>query len=200
MKELYVLIDWQNDFADKNGALYVPNEIDRNLVYFYVNKALRLNKNSVGLVTTYDTHFKDNYNRLNESTLFPIHCEKNTWGWQLADTKEKYIEKTMLDSDRSVFTLEKHVFNMWEQNNLRIRDSKMLFDMVDRDMFFYFLREHAGVETVHIAGLAADYCVKQAIEGFVERRFNVVVHKNLTAHIETPIQEVVKNMKNVRLV
>lgn len=194
MKELYVLIDWQRDFANSDGALYVPNGISRSAVENFVSTGGNAGK-SVGLFATYDTHYENVYSRTEEAKQFPIHCVKGTNGWcsELPDMWEAH-------HNHHIFKLEKNVFDMWEQPDLKITDNKLMFDMVDRDMFFYMLREHLGVDTIHIAGLAADFCVKWAIEGFVERRFNVVVHKDLTAHIETPIEEVVANMRNVTLI
>ena len=48
-----------------------------------------------------------------------------------------------------------------------------------------------GVEEVEVVGVAADYCVKWAVEGLVVRGFKVTLYDNLTAGIAQDIHEVV---------
>ena len=59
----------------------------------------------------------------------------------------------------------------------------------DRDAFFRDLRAR-GVEDAVVIGVAADYCVRWAIDGLVERGFRVIVPQALTRGIARPIEQV----------
>jgi nicotinamidase/pyrazinamidase len=60
---------------------------------------------------------------------------------------------------------------------------------VPRDAFFEGLLE-AGVSRMVVIGVAADYCVKWAVEGLLARGFDVVVPAHLTRGIVRQIETV----------
>lgn len=95
MKNVFIVVDMQNDFVD--GALGTPE------AQAIVNKVAdqiraRANKDTILLVTK-DTH-NTNYMETLEGKNLPVaHCIKNTHGWELApaiqeaiyDTRDKYF-------------------------------------------------------------------------------------------------------------
>ncbi len=95
MKNVFIVVDMQNDFVD--GALGTPE------AQAIVNKVAdqiraRANKDTILLVTK-DTH-NTNYMETLEGKNLPVaHCIKNTYGWELApaiqeaiyDTRDKYF-------------------------------------------------------------------------------------------------------------
>lgn len=95
MKNVFIVVDMQNDFVD--GALGTPE------AQAIVNKVAdqiraRANKDTILLVTK-DTHGIDYMETLEGKNLPVAHCIKNTYGWELApaiqeaiyDTRDKYF-------------------------------------------------------------------------------------------------------------
>lgn len=95
MKNVFIVVDMQNDFVD--GALGTPE------AQAIVNKVAdqiraRANKDTILLVTK-DTHNTDYMETLEGKNLPVAHCIKNSHGWELApaiqeaiyDTRDKYF-------------------------------------------------------------------------------------------------------------
>ena len=59
----------------------------------------------------------------------------------------------------------------------------------DRNEWFATLLAN-GVEEVEVVGVAADYCVKWAVDGLIARGFSVTLYDNLTAGIQRDINQV----------
>ena len=74
---------------------------------------------------------------------------------------------------------------MWAEKDLKIAPMGK-----ERDAFFDRLKSF-GIERIIVAGVAADFCVKDAITGLVARGFNVEVVRGLTAGIERNIDQTV---------
>ena len=92
--KIFYDIDTQNDFMNKNGALYVPGaeEIKPNI------RALTAyaRKNNMQLVGSVDAHPENDP----EFEVFPPHCIKNTKGQEKiipTKTGEIYFEKQHYD-------------------------------------------------------------------------------------------------------
>lgn len=169
-----LVIDVQNDFMRPDGALYVP-EAETIITPLQQHLATL---DSRGVLFTYDTHVLGIYEASEEAKDFPIHCVKDTYGWQLA-----------VNPPIPSRTMEKGVFNMWQEPRLFVRYQDIV---VERDMFFNDLRD-TDVTTLRVCGVASDYCVKWAIEGAIARSFKVQVIAALTKGIERDIAQVVKD-------
>jgi len=182
-----IVVDAQNDFMRPDGKLYVP---DAEMIIPALNQYIAELTDSVGVLFTFDTHFEDTYPKSEEAKQFPIHCIKNTPGWRLA------VDLGM--SALPIHTLEKGVFDMWAEPHLKVITVVWTDESVeahpngiDREMFFENLKQ-AGVSKVRITGVAADYCVKWAIDGLLERGFDVEVVNGLTVGIERQIEQVIQ--------
>lgn len=192
MKKFLVNIDTQYDFVIRDGKLPVLNA--HTIIAPGIQFRANLNPAEyAGVLDTYDTHDPDTYNGSPESEQFPIHCVKGTPGW------ENVYNPKILHPDIAHFTLKKGVFNMWEEDNIFIQDEDG--DSAEREFFFEQLKEHA--DTIVLTGVAADFCVKWAIDGFVKRGWNVEVIQLLTMGIVQQIPEVLTGdptYANVKLI
>ena len=115
------------------------------------------------VIITFDTHNPEEYAKSEEGKMFPIHCVKGTPGWKLA-----------FPITCPYHRLEKKVFDMWE-------NPPIMSDVPPADF-------HAVV-----IGVAADFCVKYAVDGYLRRGYGVTVIHDLTAGIERDFQTVAKN-------
>jgi len=79
---------------------------------------------------------------------------------------------------------------MWEEPDVTIRNARDLaLTPVHRDRFFDALRAK-GVDEVVVIGVAADFCVRWAVEGLIARGFRVTIPAELTRGIARQIDAV----------
>ena len=176
MKKFLVVVDTQFDFVMPNGALYVKGA--EQIIVPGINFLANLNPDEYeGVLFTYDSHVPDIYNGSPESEQFPIHCVMGTPGWQ------NVFNDSIIPDDIKIWTLGKRVFNMWEEDDLDLFHEAWIGDceqheLMKRDSYFDQLKI-SGIDTVEVFGVASDYCVKQAVDGFVARGFKVNVIQEL---------------------
>lgn len=182
MRDLILVVDTQADFMLPDGALPVPGA-DAIVTPLTEWLARRTPADTAAIVFTFDTHFADTYPGSAEAELFPIHCVKGTAGWR------NLLDPQSVPPAITCRTLEKGVFDMWAEDGLVLRDAHGKSPPVPRDLFFDELRRQ-GVERAVVVGVAADYCVRWAIDGLVRRGFSVTVPESLTRGIERSIGQV----------
>lgn len=178
----HVVVDAQVDFMLPSGKLYVPGaeKIIPNLCE-YLTKI----EEDENILFTFDSHTAHTYKDSSESKMFPLHCELGTIGHRL-------VVPTDI-TPGNPYSLCKNVFSMWEN----IENSKVE-NLWYPDGWYYdslenFLRDKAGNE-VMISGVASDYCVRQAIQGFLDRGFKVNVNPALCCGISKSIEEVIEEI------
>lgn len=181
MKKVVVVVDTQADFMNPDGALAVAgaDALAAPMTEWLSSLAP---EETAAVLFTFDTHFADTYPSLPEAQQFPIHCVRETHGWQ------NVLDPEAVDPAIPTYRLEKGVFAMWEEPDLRVEPIRGGVP-ADRDAFFRDLRAQ-GVEEAVVIGVAADYCVRWAIDGLVERGFRVTVPQALTRGIARPIEQV----------
>lgn len=199
MKKFLVVIDTQYDFMIPGGALYVGSaeQIITPAIHFLANLKP---EDYAGVLFTADTHTRDTYFNMPESKEFPIHCVRDEAGWQ------NVFNPLLVPRGIRPWSLFKGVFSMWEEDYLE------LMPIVDgaiqrgagkpRDAFFENLKIQ-GIDTIQVFGVASDYCVKWAVDGFVKRGFKVEVIQELCRGIGSPANDVfegVPGYENVQLV
>lgn len=181
MKRFVIVVDMQRDFVAADGALPVTGA--EAIVSPVTDWLAGLAAADVaGVLFTADTHVPEIYARSEEAKQFPPHCEVGTPGWALV------VDPGAVDPAIPCYRLEKGVFDMWAEPGLvleRIGGGPV----TDRDAFFAALRA-AGVGKVEVVGVAADYCVRWAVEGLVARGFRVSVPAPLTRGIARQIDAV----------
>ena len=176
-KKILVVVDFQNDFVDPNGALPVPGApaLWQNI------QDLIDSGDYDRVVYTFDTHTPDEYNGSAEQQIFPgIHCEFGTAGWyfykitpQNGDAFEAFVRNAaqpfekMTIGKESFFT--KNVFDIWQGN-------KAYPD--------WFTNEFPADEVdVDVVGVATEFCVKMNVDGLVKRGYKVNVFTDCIASI-----------------
>jgi nicotinamidase/pyrazinamidase len=195
MYKLAVIIDAQVDFMREDGALYVPGaEAVIPTINQYLD-SLRLEYGYLGAVFTVDTHDEETYGDSEEAKQFPPHCLMGTDGFEFAvDTRLVLSEK---EGGVSRKMMNKGVFDMWAEHDVVVRPMVEEGEPIPnggekpRDQFFKDLKD-MGVDDIEIVGVASDFCVKDAIMGFLARDFRVTVYDNLVAGIQRDIHQVAR--------
>jgi nicotinamidase/pyrazinamidase len=178
-----IVIDTQRDFMASDGALSVAGAETLVPAAGRFLKSLRPDE-TAGVLFTFDTHVPEVYAASAEAEQFPPHCEKGTPGWA------NLLSPDLVDPTIPVYRLEKGVFDMWAEHGLLLRDERDAEAAArQRDAFFEQLRAD-GVTEVTVIGVAADYCVKWAVEGLLARGFDVTVPESLTRGITRQIRQV----------
>lgn len=182
MRDLIIVVDTQADFMLPDGALPVPGA-DAIVQPLAAWLGRRTAADTAAIVFTFDTHFAETYPDSAEAQLFPIHCIKGTPGWR------NLVDPLSVPATIACRTLEKGVFDMWAEDGLLLRDPRGTLLPVPREAFFAGLRKE-GIDRAIVVGVAADYCVRWAIDGLVDRGFAVSVPADLTRGIERSIEQV----------
>lgn len=182
MQRFVVVVDTQADFMRADGALSVAGA---EALIAPMQRWLASLKpaETVGVLFTFDTHSADAYPGSAEARQFPIHCVHSTPGWA------NVLDFDNIDRAIPVYRLEKGVFDMWAEPDVAI-EVVATGEKMSRDVFFVELKAR-DVTGVTVVGVAADYCVRWAIEGLVARGFAVDVPQGLTRGIARPIAQVV---------
>lgn len=173
-----IVVDTQGDFMWKHGKLSVPGaEAIIPAVRAYITQV-----DSAGMLFTIDTHLVGVYGTSEEAKEFPIHCVKDTPGWELV------VDPATVPVP--VYTMEKGVFDMWHEPGLLV----VPFNIgggIDRETFFANLKA-SGITKLRIIGVAADYCVKLAVAGALAHGFAVEIIERLTTGVKRDMIQVVK--------
>ncbi|KFG90330.1 Cysteine-hydrolase super family protein [Sphingobium herbicidovorans NBRC 16415] len=182
MTGFVIVVDMQRDFVAADGALPVAGA-EAIVPPMKAWLAGLRTEDVAGVLFTADTHVPEIYAASAEAEQFPPHCEKGTPGW------ENVLDPDAIDPAVPVYLLEKGVFDMWAEPDLTVT-AVATGEQVARDAFFAELTAR-GVKEVTVIGVAADYCVRWAIEGLVARGFTVEAPMGLTRGITRPIEQVI---------
>jgi len=185
MKKFLVVVDTQYDFVMPDGALYVAGAED--IIVPGIKFLANLDPDEYsGVLFTYDTHYQATYFDLPESKQFPIHCVRGTFG------HANVFNPSLVSGDIATLDLIKGVFSMWEDDGVLIGNTgygdRNPTTTWARDKFFEDMK--ATTSTIEVMGVASDYCVKWAVDGFVQRGFKVDVLQKLVREIETSARDV----------
>ena len=154
-----LVVDVQNDFADPRGSLYVKGgEEVVSVINPEIERAL-----SAGSSVFYsqDWHPEGTPHFAKDGGVWPVHCVMGTWGAELRhdlEVRGDVIRKGSGGEDGySAFSVRDPVSGERESTTL---DS---------------LLEAKGVESVVIAGLTTDYCVKETALDALRRGYRTTV-------------------------
>ena len=195
-KTLLDIVDMQNDFVLPDGACTHPAGKGMPLVRPF-NEFLRQvsHAHADAVLIKYDAHFAGEYPLSPESALFPAaHCLWNTKGQELV------IELGTLAERLPVFHMNKNEFSMWGTNPTafgRVRFSSREEERAYHNLFHVTSRfndlapgmprdvwlRRQDFTDVAVAGIYADYCTADAIEGYLARGYGVTALKDLTTGI-----------------
>lgn len=186
MTGFVIVVDMQRDFVMASGALPVPDA--EAIVGPMQGWLTTLDPGEVaGVLMTFDTHVPDIYAASPEAAEFPIHCVRGTAGW------ESVLDAHAIDPAIPLYRLEKGVFDMWAEPKLNIETAGG--ESIGRDAFFDALARN-GVKHVTVVGVAADYCVRWAVEGLLARGFRVELPAALTRGIAKAAEDVAGEIGN----
>ena len=95
--KVLIVVDMQNDFIDKNGALPIQqDEALTDKMISNIDKKIReyMEDKDNYIFFTQDTHSLDARirNKYIEAREFPRHCLFNTWGWEIIDELKGYAD------------------------------------------------------------------------------------------------------------
>jgi nicotinamidase/pyrazinamidase len=163
-----VVVDVQNDFADPDGSLYVR---DSAAVIDAVNGAVKSARAAdATVVYTQDWHPPDTPHFAKDGGTWPVHCVAGTWGAELhpdLDVDGERVRKgTGGEDGYSGFTMADPETGATSSTGLA-----------------ELLRERE-VESVVIAGLATDYCVKATALDAVAQGFGATVLTDAVRPVE----------------
>ncbi len=151
-----IAVDVQNDFCS-GGALAVS---DGDAVVEPIN---RMARESNYVVATRDWHPPDHQSFAAQGGPWPVHCVRDTPGAQFNPAFDADLIDAVVDAGREP---DHEGYSGFEHTDLE-----------------QLLRDH-GVDTVHVAGLALDYCVKETALDARRAGFDVVVHLDATRPVE----------------
>jgi nicotinamidase/pyrazinamidase len=154
--EALIVVDVQNDFCP-GGALEVP---DGDAVIDVINK---LAAQSPYVVATRDWHPPNHGSFADQGGPWPVHCVRGTPGAELHPRIDRSQIDHVVDAGRDV---DAEGYSGFEDTDL------------ERS-----LRDH-DVDTVHIAGLALDYCVRATALEAKRLGFQVILHRDATRAVD----------------
>ena len=150
------MVDVQNDFCP-GGALAVP---DGDAVLVPIN---RLASDSELVIATRDWHPPDHASFAEQGGRWPVHCVRETSGAQLHPALDPGPIQIIVDKGQAP---DLEGYSAFEATGL------------DR-----LLRERE-VDTVHVVGLALDYCVRATALDARQAGLRVIVHRAATRAVE----------------
>jgi len=150
-----IVVDVQNDFC-AGGALAVP---DGDAVVDPIN---RLAQQIPFVVATRDWHPPDHRSFAEQGGPWPVHCVRETEGAQLHPRLHSSQIDAIVDKGREP---DDEGYSGFEHTDLE----RLLRDQ--------------GVDEVHVAGLALEYCVRATALDARKAGFDVVLHRGATRAI-----------------
>lgn len=165
-----IVVDVQNDFCG-GGALAVP---DGDAVVEPIN---RLMEEIPFTVATRDWHPPDHRSFAEQGGPWPVHCVRETAGAQLHPKLHSSQIDAVVDCGQG-----------------RDDEGYSGFEHTDLERL---LREQ-DVDTVHVVGLALDYCVKATALDARHAGFDVVLHPGATRAINAEARDDERALEELR--
>lgn len=165
-----VVVDVQNDFADPDGGLYVP---EGEAVVPVVNDLIRSAiEAGATVVYTQDWHPERTPHFEIDGGVWPVHCVQGTWGAEL------HPDLTVVDGASVV---RKGTSGEDGYSGFTVRDPESGEEAPTR---LESLLRDRGVERVVVTGLAQDVCVKETVLDACRLGFEVVVPTDATRPVD----------------
>jgi nicotinamidase/pyrazinamidase len=168
-KTALIVVDYQNDFADPSGSLYVGGG-ERLLGSINAEIASAVSSSAL-VVYTQDWHPPSTPHFEKDGGIWPLHCVAETWGAGLV------FGLQVAGADR----VRKGVAGEDGYSAFSVRDPE---SGVSSGTGLDERLQSAGIERVVVCGLATDYCVKETALDAVRLDFAVVVRCDLIAAVD----------------
>lgn len=158
-KRILVRVDFQNDFVDPDGKLTINDVALINRHQRFCNSLQR--GMFAEVIDIADTHFEETYAATAEAADYPLHAAYYTWGWHKAAEFKDNIPLT---------NLYKSTTNIWnEENN------------------YTLLRQDWRDKDIYLCGLLSDVCVREAMDGFLNRGTKVTLLEDLCKGVRATV-------------
>ncbi len=189
--KIFYDVDTQNDFMNKDGALYVPDaELIKPNLY---DLTVYASKENFPIAGSVDRHFGTEEYKEREGELqrwggpFPDHCMDGTKGFEKIKEANNWWPNDFAGPsvfggiyiphrlDNKVIKLElvKGIAKMIEKDSYLHLYNSLFFEKQSYDVFtnpsFEVFLDIAGVKEAVVYGVATDYCIKAAVLGMQER-------------------------------
>lgn len=162
-KRILVRVDFQNDFVDPDGKLTINDVALINRHQRFCNSLQR--GMFAEVIDIADTHFEETYAATAEAADYPLHAAYYTWGWHKAAEFKDNIPLT---------NLYKSTTNIWnEENN------------------YTLLRQDWRDKDIYLCGLLSDVCVREAMDGFLNRGAKVTLLEDLCKGVRQQLPEII---------
>lgn len=153
-KKILVVVDYQYDFKDPNGSLYVTGGEKLQ------DKILKIIPNFDGVVFTQDSHPVDHCSFKENGGIWPMHCVQNTIGAgipvELLKAAKDYV--LVLKGEHS----DREEYGAFDST----RDA-IPFSEVYGSMFYDEPFANSALDSVVVCGIAGDYCVLETLKNIV---------------------------------
>jgi nicotinamidase-related amidase len=189
MKKTLVIVDFQNDFCNPKGSLYVDGA---SMAKEAIMKYIKDNKDITAVLFTLDWHTKYHCSFTCNGGTWPVHCVQHTWGSQI-DTD---LMNCIKDNDKEMWCIEKGTnvdfeeygaFGRIEKTESNCNGEQTLHYNLfgqDNDWPYYHELDEDEIDIV-ICGIAGDYCVLETLKNLVScGYFNIEILKDGIASID----------------
>ena len=175
MKSL-IIIDFQFDFCDPKGSLYVKGaeEAKKGILKYMKDNHKSFNQ----IIYTRDWHLHKDESFKKNGGIWPVHCIQNSKGAEidkeLYDELAKYNIPITVVNKGTVYTHEE--YGAFE--NIKYEDENNKTDINNCVFSNYELSSGAKItnNNIVVCGLAGDYCVKESIKNLLKHwKFNLEV-------------------------
>lgn len=142
-----IIVDFQNDFYHVNGSMKVNGAYNAliNIIEFIIKNHNNINE----VYLTRDAHPQNHISFKENDGLWPKHCVKGEWGYQVAQDILDIIEKYNLKYEY----VDKGVNQYIEEYGA----------------FQYSIPEQLMYYNNVVCGIAGDYCVAATLENLIDR-------------------------------
>lgn len=192
MKETLVIVDFQNDFCNPKGTLYVngAEEAKANLI-----KYLEANKDNIdNVILTRDWHRVDDMSFKDNGGIWPVHCVQGEWGSQvdpaiISALNDLHLNFVYSNKGTNPNVEEYGAFSFIQETS----DGFALQNV--NDSYETFIPKNCT--NVKVCGIAGDYCVYETTKNLVDSGFfNISLILDAIASIDggTKITEYSKNL------
>ncbi len=159
-----IIVDFQNDFVDPCGSLYVRGA--ESVAASINDKIVRAHRNGWLIVYTQDWHPEVTPHFAEYGGTWPVHCLADSWGAELHPSL-RLVEEAE--------TVRKGVDGEDGYSGFSVREPE---SDIQRDTILESMLRWNGVSDLTVVGIATDYCVKETVLDALKRGFNATVIKS----------------------
>ena len=174
MKSL-IIIDFQNDFCQPSGSLYVKGAEDakKGIISYMQKNSEKFNQ----IIYTKDWHTPEDESFKKNGGTWPVHCLQNSEGAEidneLFDELKKYNIPTQIFNKGTTYTHEE--YGAFENIKNKDNDLKDIKNAIFCN-YGYDSEIHIENENVVVCGLAGDFCVMESIKNLMKHyKFNLEI-------------------------